>query len=44
MTPFAVVDPEDIPRETFTTCDVTVRELTEALGCTEVRSTSNRAR
>lgn len=34
---FAVVDPEDAPTETFDTCDVAVRTLTERLGCTELR-------
>lgn len=34
---FAVVDPSDRPRESFDTCDVDHRKLTEALGCTEMR-------
>lgn len=34
---YAIVDPKDVPTETFTTCDVAVRKLTEPLGCTELR-------
>ena len=34
---FGVVVPDDVPTETFDTCDVSVRKLTERLGCTELR-------
>jgi uncharacterized cupin superfamily protein len=34
---FAVVDPETVQEEQFHTCDVSVRKLTEPLGCTEMR-------
>lgn len=34
---FSIVDPDEIPMELFNTCDVSVRKLTEALGCTELR-------
>ena len=34
---FGVVAPDDVPTETFNTCDVSVRKLTERLGCTELR-------
>ena len=34
---FGVVVPDDVPTETFNTCDVSVRKLTERLGCTELR-------
>lgn len=34
---FAIVDPEDVEAGTFNTCDVSVRTLTEELGCTEMR-------
>ena len=35
---FGVVVPDDVPTETFNTCDVSVRKLTERLGCTELRA------
>lgn len=34
---FSIVDPEDVEQESFVTCDVQHRKLTEALGCTEMR-------
>lgn len=34
---FSVVDPGEVPTERFDTCDVSVRKLTERLGCTEMR-------
>jgi quercetin dioxygenase-like cupin family protein len=34
---FAVVDPGTVGTEQFDTCDVSVRKLTERLGCTEMR-------
>jgi mannose-6-phosphate isomerase-like protein (cupin superfamily) len=34
---FAFVDPDDVDTETFHTCDVSHRKLTETLGCTEMR-------
>lgn len=34
---FAIVDPEAVPQESFTTCEVSHRKLTAALGCTELR-------
>lgn len=35
---FSIVDPDDVPTESFNTCDVSHRKLTEALGCTEIRA------
>lgn len=37
MDEFAIVDPDSRPAESFQTCDVAVRKLTAALGCTELR-------
>lgn len=37
MTEFAIVDPDEVPNETFTTGDTDVRKLTEPLGCDEMR-------
>lgn len=37
MDGFAIIDPNSQPTESFQTCDVAVRKLTEALGCTELR-------
>jgi quercetin dioxygenase-like cupin family protein len=34
---FATVDPDAVGTEQFDTCDVSVRKLTERLGCTEMR-------
>jgi quercetin dioxygenase-like cupin family protein len=34
---FSVVDPEDVPTEQFTTCETSVRKLSERLGATELR-------
>ena len=34
---FAIVDPAEVKQESFVTCDVRHRKLTEALGCTEMR-------
>lgn len=34
---YAVVDPAGVPTDSFRTCDVAVRRLTERLGCTECR-------
>lgn len=36
-TEFSIVDPHDVPTESFNTCDVSHRKLTETLGCTEMR-------
>lgn len=37
MDGFTIIDPNSQPTESFQTCDVAVRKLTEALGCTELR-------
>ena len=37
MDQYAIVDPESRPTESFQTCDVAVRKLTESLGCTDLR-------
>lgn len=34
---FSIVDPNETPAESFNTCDVSVRKLTERLGATELR-------
>lgn len=34
---FAIVDPAEVEQESFHTCDVAHRKLTERLGCTEMR-------
>ncbi len=34
---YAILDPADVPTETFDTSDVAVRKLTERLGCTDCR-------
>ncbi|MFB6090592.1 MAG: cupin domain-containing protein [Halobellus sp.] len=34
---FSVVDPDDVPKEQFNTCETSVRKLTERLGATELR-------
>ncbi|WP_049985695.1 cupin domain-containing protein [Halobellus rufus] len=37
MAEFSVVDPEDVPKDQFNTCETAVRKLTDRLGATEVR-------
>jgi quercetin dioxygenase-like cupin family protein len=34
---FSIVHPDDVPSETFDTCETTVWKLTDPLGCTEMR-------
>ncbi|AUX09212.1 hypothetical protein AArcSl_1583 [Halalkaliarchaeum desulfuricum] len=36
-TGFSIVDPEEIPKEQFDTCETMVRKLTEPLGAIELR-------
>jgi len=37
MSEFSVVDPADVPKEQFNTCETAVRKLSEPLGATELR-------
>ncbi|WP_336025276.1 cupin domain-containing protein [Halobellus salinisoli] len=37
MADFSVVDPDDVPKEQFNTCETSVRKLTDSLGATELR-------
>jgi len=37
MDGFSVVDPTEVPKEEFDTCETAVRKLTEPLGCEQVR-------
>lgn len=34
---FSIVDPEETPLEQFNTCEISVRKLTDPLGCSEMR-------
>ncbi|MFC6725654.1 hypothetical protein ACFQE1_15020 [Halobium palmae] len=35
---FAIVDPADVPKTSFQTCETEVKKLTEPLGATELRA------